>query len=367
MNRDCLVLGGGIIGLSIARELARAGLNVSVLDRQLPGRAASWAASGILPPPNRRAIHDPLEPLRAISHDLYPNWVQRLEAESGISIELERCGGIYIARALGEIASLSAAVAEWQQDGIEVVPLTSDELRRQEPYVDDPTASTRLAFLLPDEMQVRPPRLLTALKGSLARLDVSVGNVAGRLELILKKGAVVALWDGVSLPASTIIVAAGAWSTELLQPLGINLGVEPCRGQMVMWNPGKRLIHHVINEGPRYLVSRVDGRLLAGSTVEDVGFDFTTTSEAIDGLIEFGRSIVPSLSDCSVEAVWSGLRPRSIDGFPVIGRVRSIDNLIVATGHFRSGIHLAPATAECVGQIVQQQQARIDLSPFAPR
>jgi glycine oxidase len=173
--------------------------------------------------------------------------------------------------------------------------------------------------------------------------------------------------DGWRPTVKTIIVAAGAWSTELLKPLNINLDVEPWRGQIVMWNAGRRLVHHVINEGPRYLVARPDGRLLAGSTVEDVGFDYSTTPAGIGGLVEFGQTLVPALSECRIELTWSGLRPRSRDGLPLIGRIESVRNLIVATGHFRSGIHLAPATAECVGELVCGESCRVDLTPFAPQ
>lgn len=168
------------------------------------------------------------------------------------------------------------------------------------------------------------------------------------------------------LSAKQICVATGPWSHETLSDLGVDVPVEPLRGQMLMWQFEQPILHRVINEGPRYLISRKDGRLLAGSTVEDVGFDDRTTADGIAELTEFATSLIPSMRGRNPTAVWAGLRPGSRDGFPYLGRLPHLENVIVATGHFRSGIHLAPATARIIGQLVGNHTVDIDLNPFAP-
>ena len=157
-------------------------------------------------------------------------------------------------------------------------------------------------------------------------------------------------------------MAAGAWTPELLAPLGLELPVEPRRGQIVRWQLPEPLFQRVINEGPRYLVSRPDGHLLAGSTVEDVGFQDNTTDEGVAELVHFAHSLVPQLQEVRPVDQWAGLRPASLDGKPYLGPVPGHPRISVATGHFRSGIHLAPATARLLRQLICGQATDLDLS-----
>ncbi len=362
---DCLVIGGGIIGLSIADELARMGVSVQVLNRQMSHRTASWAAAGILPPPIHRAKHDAMEQLRALSHRLYPEWCERLSSESGISVDYDRCGGIYLGRKPGETAALRASAGQWQVDGVHMEEIDAASIVELEPALTQ-IDSLRCAYYLPDEALVRPPRLIQALRKS---LESRAAQVLDEIEITdwdpSQPVHEVHTTSGV-IKADHVCVTAGPWSHAIFEQFGLDLPVEPMRGQMLMWQFEKPVIKRVVNEGPRYLLSRPDGCLLAGSTVEEVGFDDRTTDEGVAELTEFASSLIPSLRDIAPSTKWAALRPMSRDGFPLVGRVPQYRNVLVATGHYRSGIHLAPATARLVGQLIRSDTPDLDLLPFAP-
>jgi glycine oxidase len=362
---DCIVIGGGIIGLSLAVELHRRGLRVRVLDRRRARHTASWAAGGILPPPITRALHDPLEQIRDLSHRLYPDWCQRLAEDAGCDVPYERCGGVYLGRKPGEQVSLRVALEQWQQDGVRVETWSADRLRQAEPALA-PLPVSAVIYHLPDEVLVRPPRLLKALREVLRKNHVPVEEDLPPLAWDEITDARVRLRTShAAYDARHVCVAAGAWSPELLAPLGLNLPVEPRRGQMVRWQLSRPLFQRVINEGPRYLISRADGQLLAGSTVEDVGFQDSTTAEGVAELVQFAQGLTPQLASIEPAEQWAGLRPASLDGNPYLGRVPGQPRISVATGHFRSGIHLAPATARLMRQLICEETPDLDLSWFS--
>jgi glycine oxidase len=362
---DCLVVGGGIIGLSLAVELHRHGLRVRVLDRHVSRHIASWAAAGILPPPITRALHDPLEQIRDLSHRLYPDWCQQLADESGIEVPFQRCGGVYVGRSTGERISLQAALQQWRQDGVRVESWSAAELRAAEPHLV-PLDSAAAIYHLPDEVLVRPPRILRALRDVLRGAGVPVDEQVELGDWLVESDGAVGLQSSQgTLRARHICVAAGPWTAEIVRPLGVDLPVEPRRGQIVLWHLEKPLVQRVINEGPRYVVGRPDGHLLVGSTVEDVGFQDDTTPEAVRELVRFARSLLPELAQHEPIDQWAALRPASGDGMPYLGRVPGHPRISVATGHFRSGIHLAPATARLMRQLICEQPTDLNLSWFS--
>ena len=363
---DCLIVGGGIIGLSAAYELVRRGATVRIIDDQRSQRTASWAAAGILPPPISRATHDAMEQLRDMSHELYPGWCERLQQESGIDVQFVRSGGIYVARRVGETASLAAALQQWQVDGVELHEIDTDWIQEHEPALNT-SPPFRSAYLLPDESTVCPPKLLSALQQCLQESGVQIDRDV-RLHGWNRHQSRV---ESVSTSSGTIstghiCVATGPWSHETLFDLEIDLPVEPRRGQMLMWEFDEPIIHRVINEGLRYLVPRPDGKLLAGSTVEDVGFDDQVTEAGLAELTQFANGLIPALEEHPPTRNWTGLRPFSRDGFPYLGRLPNYENVLVATGHFRSGIHLAPATAQVIGDLLAGMPVECDLQAFAP-
>lgn len=369
---DVLIIGGGVIGLSLAWDLAKHGQRVHVIDRGEPGKESSWAGAGILPPAVRaKAIH-PLDQLRALTSELHPQWAQQLKELTGIDTGYRVCGGLYLARSAGEAASLAAWADSTAEEGVAVQRLTSDELFQLEPSLRGPSSPIRVAYRLPQEAQLRNPRHLQALLAACLQAGVKITSQLEAVEFAIvgsELSGVITPFD--TLRAHRYCIASGAWTGQICQRLGIELGVFPMRGQMVLFNTDREgstfpapLLTHILNEGSRYLVPRDDGRILAGSTEEEVGFDKQTTAEGIEELVTFARNLVPGLKDAMIERTWAGLRPTSFDGLPYIGALPGLSNAVVATGHFRSGIYLSPATAVVTSQLLRDERAAIDLAPF---
>jgi glycine oxidase len=371
---DCLIVGGGVIGLSLAWQLAERGKKVQVIDRGEIGREASWAGAGILPPANRHALAHPLDQLRGLSFDLHREWAETLREQTGIDTGYRRCGGIYLARAAGEAAALSAWAATQVEEGVVVERLDAANLKDRKPNgrplaeLEPAIASNltfRAAWYLPDECQLRNPWYLRALRRMcelrgveiVPQCEVVDWNIAGERV----QGVQTSLGP---LHPEQICVTSGAWSGGVLQKAGITLGVMPIRGQIVLFRTERPLARSIVNEGPRYLVPREDGRLLAGATEEEVGFDKRNTEEAVRDLINFATSLLPPLRSAEIELTWAGLRPASFDGFPYLGQVPGLRNLYVAAGHFRSGIYLSPGTAVVMAEHMCGTETSLDLAPF---
>ncbi len=367
MTYDCLILGGGVIGLSIAYELAQAGARVRVIDRQQAGQEASWAGAGILPPANRQTAVHPLEQLRGLSHQLHPAWAEQLQAETGIDTGLRRCGGLYLARSSGEAASLHALAASLADVDIDMNKLAPHELGEIEPALQPLNESGQLAaaYHLPDEWQLRNPHHLQALVAACRNRGVKIDEHLEATDFVIDGGEMTGVITAAGiLKADQYCLTTGAWTFSLLCRLGIQTGIMPIRGQMVLFRSRRPLFAHVLNEGPRYMVPRNDGRVIVGSTEEEVGFDKRTTDDAIQELIGLARDLVTGLQSADIEKTWAGLRPGTFDGFPYIGAVPELNNAFVAAGHFRSGLHLSPGTARVVRQLIQGESPEIDLAPF---
>lgn len=363
---DCLIIGAGVIGLSLAYDLAKNGLRVRVIDQGEPGREASWAGAGILPPAGRRLARHPYDQLRALSHELHPQWAAALCAETGLDNGYQRCGAVHLARGAGDAASLRGAIGMMQEEQIETRALSPQELGRLEPLLGD-LAGLRAAFLVPDEAQVRNPRHLQALLAACRVRQVEILPRVAAMEFIVKQRRMQAVvTKGGRLYADRFCVTAGAWTKQLASPLSAGQGVVPIRGQMLLFRCPSAPFSHIINEGTRYLVPRDDGRVLAGSTEEEAGFDKRTTKEGLAELQAFALSLAPSLAEAEVEQEWAGLRPATLDRFPYMGRLPEIDNAYLSAGHYRSGLHLAPAAAEEMSRLIRGQPTRTDLTPFRP-
>jgi len=364
---DCLIIGGGVVGLSLAYELACRGVSARVLDRGELGREASWAGAGILPPAHRATAVHPLDQLCAWSRELHREWAARLRAETGIDTGYRECGGLYLARSAGEAASLAAFAEMLLGLDITLVKLSPDSLPELEPALGELAQSSQLkaAYLMPSEAQLRNPDHLRALCTACERRGVVLSPhvEVESFELSGRRLAAVVTRHG-RLAADRYCIASGAWSRTLLLQLGISTGILPIRGQMVMFQCPTPPLRRILNEGPRYVVPREDGRVLVGSTEEEVGFDKRTTTAALGELIALARELLPVLRDAPIEKSWAGLRPGSFDGFPYIGRLPGLDNAFAAAGHFRSGLYLSTGTAMVMAQLLVGQTPAIDLTPF---
>lgn len=251
----------------------------------------------------------------------------------------------------------------WRARGIEHQELSAAQVRQLEPQLNMDDAA---AYLLPGEFQIRNPRHLQALLAACRQRGVNVetDRPAQSIERRGRQTAVVTPQG--TLEAATVCVASGAWTAKLLEPLGATLAIRPIRGQIALLATPPPLITRIVYEGPHYLVPRDDGKLLVGSTLEDVGFDRGTTDEAIDRLLDFAHDVLPATGELTLERRWAGLRPCSADGLPYMGRLEEFDNLFVAAGHFRSGLQLSPGTAKVMTDLVQGRKPSVDLTDFRP-
>lgn len=359
---ECVVVGGGVVGLSLAYEMAGHGWQVRVLDRQEPGREASWAGAGILPPANPETALHPLEQLRGLSHRLHAVWARQLREETGIDTGYRPCGGIYLARTSGETAALHGFAAEQRTLGVEARQLSSDELHELEPEV---TASAKAAYLFPGEAQLRNPHHLRALVAGCQQRGVRLEPDREVVGWEASGGTVRTLRtrDG-EVGGDCFCLTTGAWTHGLLAQQGVQVSIFPIRGQMLLFRCPQPPFRRVLNEGPRYMVARDDGHVLVGSTEEEVGFDKSNTESAIHDLRELATALVPCLKTATLERTWAGLRPGSFDSFPYIGSIPGLTNAYLAAGHFRSGLHMSPGTAVVLGQLIRGLPTDIDLSPF---
>lgn len=370
MSGRVLVLGGGVIGLAIAWESLRRGLQVTVIERgDLEGQA-SPAGAGILVPGNAGHSSHPLDRMAGRSTVLHCQWNRELLEETGLDSGLIPCGGVYLALADGEAAALGGQASLWQEEQVESFRLTPEELGQRLGECFSPVCRVLDARFVPGEMQVDNIRLLNALqaairlRGGEARVLSGSGENSpfqlirdrGRKERILGLS-----WSGSFFPCDWIVLAAGAWSGQLAPLFGWQLRTTPIRGQMVLFRLPNRPFVPVVNLGSRYLVPRADGDVLAGSTMEEAGFDPRTTHAAIDELQAFAASLFPVLGRSKVVRTWAGLRPATFDGLPRIGWIPGCDNALVATGHLRSGLQLSTATAQMVNDLIEGKPVDAEL------
>ena len=354
---DVMILGGGVIGLTTAWHLAGRGARVAVVERGEIGRAASWAGAGIIPPALEASAASPMDRLRAWSVRLFPELSAELFRETGMANGYVVCGGIELPDP--DHPGVEPPTDEWHSSGVPVERWSRDTLRATAPYL---APDIDRAVYLPSLAQVRNPWHVKALLEGCRRRGVAIREHHDARLVVC--GSRVAVED---IAADRVLVAAGAWSTGLLAPLGIDIPIRPVRGQMLLYRTADAWVRPVVMQGKRYLVPRADGRILVGSTEEEAGFDATTTAEGLAGLAAFARRVMPGLAGLEPERSWAGLRPGSPEGVPFLGAVPGYDNLHVACGHFRAGIQLSAATGLVMAEHLMGRELAIALEGFAPQ
>ncbi|HEX8499892.1 MAG TPA: glycine oxidase ThiO [Pyrinomonadaceae bacterium] len=371
---DVAVVGGGVAGLSAARELARRGLSVTVVESRAAGAGASSAAAGMLAPQAEADHPDELFELLCASRELYPDFAARLREESGIDVELDRTGTLYLA--FDEHDEREAGRRfEWQsRAGLAVERLTAEEARGLEPQV---STRVRSALRFPRDWQVENRQLVRALAASAAASGARLLEGVEVHRVVVEGGRAAGVeTSGGTLKAGAVVLAAGAWSSLLAR--GGDEGaadaprVEPVRGQVLCFRQDDArapFVRHVVYSPRGYVVPRRDGRLLAGSTTERAGFDCRVTPEGAAAVRAHAEEIAPAVSSLALADAWAGLRPRAADGLPVVGESAEVRGLFYATGYYRNGILLAPVTGEILADLVTSGTTRLSpraLSAFSP-
>jgi glycine oxidase len=363
MSVDVVVIGAGVQGSSVALRLAQAGRRVVVLERAVPGAEASSAAGGILSPGVEAAEPGPFYGLCRASLARYPAFVKDVEALSGMTVSLRSLGTLEVALDDDHAKILAARADKILAHGLPVEILDDAQVRALEPAI---SREARGALLFPDEASLDPRALARAVYVAAARAGATF--LAGQVRRIVTDAAGRATaveHESGRLEADAVVLAAGSWSL-LVEGNGLPAGaVRPVRGQIAVVDTRPPLLSRVVFSGHGYVVPRPDGRILCGSTMEEVGFEKAVTAGGLRHVLDVAIGIAPALERAPVVETWSNFRPASPDGEPILGP-GTVPGLLYATGHTRNGILLAPITADAIAAAVLGETPPVDLAPFSP-
>lgn len=357
---DVIVVGGGVVGLLSAWTLGQAGAEVVLLERGETGREASWAGGGIVSPLYPWRYSRAVANLAHWSQDFYPGLGQRLLADTGVDPEVHVTGLYWL-----DLDDQDEALAWARAQGRPLSEVSISAVHDAVPVLGQGFSR---AVYMSGVANVRNPRLARSLREALVRMpNVSVREqveVTGFLQAGERvQGVRTAQGD---FTADSVVLAAGAWSGQLLAKLGLELPVEPVKGQMILYRCASDFLSSMVLAKGRYAIPRRDGHILVGSTLEHAGFDKTPSAEALASLRASAEELIPALAGQEPVKHWAGLRPGSPQGIPFIGEVPGHRGLWLNTGHYRNGLVLAPASCQLLADLMQQRPPIIEAVPYAP-
>lgn len=359
-QQQVLVVGGGVIGLLTAFNLASQGQPVRLLERSDLGRESSWAGGGIVSPLYPWRYSPAVTALAHWSQDFYPQLAQQLFSATGVDPQVHVTGLYWL-----DLEDQDVAL-EWAKR--EGRPLSAVDISVVHDAVPVLGGGYQQAIYMDDVANVRNPRLVKSLKAALQALpNVQIDEQCTVSGFVLDGQRVVGVNSSQGeIRADQVVLCAGAWSGELLGGLGLELPVEPVKGQMILYKCAADFLSCMVLAKGRYAIPRRDGHILVGSTLEHEGFDKTPTAEALESLKASAVELIPALADAEVVGHWAGLRPGSPEGIPYIGPVPGFAGLWLNCGHYRNGLVLAPASCQLFCDLLLGNPPIIDPAPYAP-
>ncbi|PCI09290.1 MAG: glycine oxidase ThiO [Gammaproteobacteria bacterium] len=357
---DCIIVGGGIIGLLTARQLFLEGVDVLLLEKGPLGGESSWAGGGIISPLYPWYYDDAVNVLAQRSKILYPSLTKELFEENGNDSELINSGLFTV---IDDDPTQRQVIFDW-------IDRWSIDAR----YVDEKAAIRQIestvgdavdkGIWMPDILQIRNPKFVVALKASFEHLSIPYQEHCTVEEIITDGSKVTGVKTGQeNYPTDKVVIASGAWSAQF-SVTQASVKVNPVKGQMIMYNGEPDLVKRIVLAEGHYIIPRKDGRILAGSTLEKIGFDKSTSSSALDELHQAAVQLIPLLADLKIERQWAGLRPGTEKGIPYICQHDDVEGLYVHAGHFRNGIVLGAASAQLMVDVILNREPWCDAIPY---
>lgn len=358
---DAVIIGGGVIGSSIAWNLITQKQQILLVEKNQPGQEASAAAAGILAVASGRSKRGPMYQLKRAGQEMYPALIQELEARTGIDIEYQTVGVLDLIRTDTDEKKYRQLYDLRREQGYAATWLTAEEVSRLEPTL---TTELRGAVHFSGDHHLHNGKLAEAWakaveqRGGVVQAGVTVN------EARIEGSKVTAVRVGEEwVSVNTVVIAAGSWSRQVGDLFGLTIPVEPAKGQMITVR--STALRHVISWSEHYLVPRKNGEVVIGSTVEFVGHNKDVTLETVQSLIHRSIDLAPSIGAAPLSRFWAGLRPYSPTRRPILCRAPSLENVILATGHHRNGIVAAPITGKLIGELIMTGQTSMSLEPFA--
>ena len=359
-QQQVVIVGGGVIGLLTAYNLASEGQAVTLLERGGLGQESSWAGGGIVSPLYPWRYSQAVTALAHWSQDFYPQLAQRLFAATGVDPEVHTTG-LYWLDLDDEAQALAWAAREGR-------PLSKVDVSAAHDAVPVLGGGYSQAIYMADVANVRNPRLVKSLKAALLALpNVTIYEQCDVTGFVLGDDRVMGVNTATGqVLGDQVVLAAGAWSGQLLGTLGLALPIEPVKGQMILYKCASDFLSSMVLAKGRYAIPRRDGHILIGSTLEHEGFDKTPTDTALESLKASAVELIPALADAEVVGHWAGLRPGSPEGIPFVGEVPGFKGLWLNCGHYRNGLVLAPASCQLFTDLLLTRAPIIDPAPYAP-
>ncbi|MFB4211805.1 glycine oxidase ThiO [Shouchella sp. JSM 1781072] len=360
-----IVIGGGIIGLSIALRLASEGTRVTILEKDTCGGQASGAAAGMLAPFSEIGEdQDVFFDFSLASLTLYPEWQAYVRKTSGVDFEYSKSGSLHCVYHEADLLPLYTR-SSWQKDyNKDMQILNQEEVLALEPHLSE---EIKGAIYYPNEAHIYAPDFVKALIEACKRSSVDICEHLGEVEILSSSSDDVQVKArGQVFEADQVVVTTGAWAQKQAETLGLNLPIYPIRGQICAYRPNESLLNHIVYTSQGYLVPKANGTIVNGASEDIAGFETSVTAKGMDRLKRWNKKILPALQDEPTIHEWAGLRPATQDGFPYIGRLTDHPKIYFACGHYRNGILLSAITAKVVTEDLLERDVSFPLEAFHP-